>query len=253
MATLVVTTIGCGGSPAGPSNAISLRVQVVDDVTRQPIADPMFRLAVQLAGAKSSYTQPVVDGQANFPAVNEGEYRLTSSALFGYLQLDIVNVTIDESKTITLALAPIDDFGVEEIAVEGQGVIPVGGTIAIPVRGVTLRIRGKYQSPRSPFPAKNSFSVLIPSLNPDVDGFGHEGGRTESGPVSPHGFELVIPDWTPCARIVNGRLVNCYTASDTLVLTMSTPFDRGFGGSPLIRKYQKWPLKFELAPNCCLP
>ena len=245
--------IGCEGSPTGPSNAITLRVQVVDDATRQPITDAGFRLQVALAGAKDSYTQPVVNGEANFPAVAEGEYRVTTAALYGYLQLDIVSVTLDQSKVITLPLAPIDDFGVEQISVDGQGVIPVGGTIAIPVRGVTLRMRGKYQSPRSPYPARNLFSVLVPSLNPDVDGFGHEGGRTESGPVSPAEFELVIPDWTPCSRIVNGRLVNCYTAADTLVLTMSTPFDRGFGGSPLIRKYQKWPLKFELAPNCCVP
>jgi hypothetical protein len=249
----VVTTIACGGSPTGPSNAISLRVQVIDDATRQPITDPGFRLQVHLAGAGDSYTEPVVNGHANFAAVNAGDYRLTASALFGYLQLDVVNLSVEESKTITLALASIDDFGVEQISVDGQGVIPVGGTIAIPVRGVTLRMRGKYQSPRSPFPARNSFSVLIPSLNPDVDGFGHEGGRTESGPVSANEFKLVIPNWTPCARIVSGRLVNCYAASDTLVLTMSTPFDRGFGGSPLIRKYQKWALKFELAPTCCLP
>jgi len=86
-----------------------------------------------------------------FPAVARGEYRLTTVALFGYLQVDVVAVTVDQSKTITLALAPIDDLGVEQISVDGQGTIPVGGTVVIPLRGVTLRMRGKYQSPRSPW------------------------------------------------------------------------------------------------------
>lgn len=71
--------------------------------------------------------------------------------------------------------------------------------------------------------------------------------------MSPSEFELAIPNWTPCSRIVDGRLVSCYTSADTLMLTMSTPFERGFGGSPLIRKYQSWALKFDLAPGCCLP
>jgi hypothetical protein len=253
LAVLLTMGLACDRSPAGPSRGFSLRVQVVDDITRQPIANPMYRLQLQLAGASASFTQPVVDGTAVFPNVLEGEYRLTTAALFGYLQLDLLTVLLDQSKTMTLSLTPIDDLGVEQILVDGQGTIPVGGTIAIPLRGVTLRMRGKYQSPRSPWPARNLFSATVPSLNPDVDGFGHEGGRTESGPLSPSDFELAIPNWTPCSRIVDGRLVNCYTSADTLMLTMSTPFEGGFGGSPLIRKYQKWALKFELVPGCCLP
>lgn len=253
--TVVLTlgSIACGSSPTAPSDGTSLRVQVIDDATRQAITDPVYRLELNLAGTVNSYAQPVVNGSATFPGVAHGEYRLTTAALFGYLQIDVVSVTVDQSKTVTLALAPIDDLGVEQISVDGQGTIPVGGTIAIPVRGVMLRMRGKYQSPRSPWPARNLFTALVPALNPDVDGFGHEGGRTESGPASPNEFELSIPNWTPCARIVDGRLINCYASSDTLVLTMSTPFDRGFGGTPLIRKYQKWALKFDLAPGCCLP
>ena len=254
---IVVFTLGtlaCAGTPTAPSDRTSLRVQVIDDATRRVITDSVYRLELELTGSRDSYTQPVVNGIATFPDVAHGEYRLTTVALFGYLQIDVVAVAVDESKTMTLALAPIDDFGVEQISVDGQGTIQTGGTIAIPVRGVMLRMRGKYQSPRSPWPAKNSFSVLVPALNPDVDGaFGHEGGRTESGPVSPNEFELTIPNWTPCARIGDGRLIDCYTSSDTLMLTMSTPFDRGFGGTPLIRKFQKWALKFDLAPGCCLP
>ena len=252
-AVLILANLACGSSPTAPSDGTSLRVQVIDDATRQAITDPVYRIQLQLSGTGNSYTQPVVNGGAMFPNVARGEYRLTTTTLFGYLQIDVVAVTVDQAKTITLALAPIDDLGVEQISVDGQGAIPVGGTIAIPVRGVMLRMRGKYQSPRSPWPAKNLFTALVPALNPDVDGFGHEGGRTESGPVSPNEFELSIPNWTPCARIVDGRLINCYTSSDTLVLTMSTPFDRGFGGTPLIRKYQNWALKFDLAPGCCLP
>lgn len=250
---LIVGSLACESSPTAPSKGTSLRVHVIDDVTRQAITDPVYRLELQLTGTRDSYTQPVVNGIASFPDVAHGAYRLTTAALFGYLQIDVVAVDVDQSKTMTLALAPIDDLGVEHILVDGQGTIPVGGTIAIPVRGVMLRMRGKYQSPRSPWPAKNSFAVLVPALNPDADGFGHEGGRTESGPVSPNEFELSVPNWTPCARIVDGRLIDCYTSSDTLALTMSTPFDRGFGGTPLIRKYQKWALKFDLAPGCCLP
>lgn len=253
LAVLVVGGLACGSSPTAPSDGTSLRVQVIDDATRQAITDPIYRLELQLTGTGTSYTQRVVNGSATFPAVARGEYRLTTSALFGYLQIDVVAVTVDQTRTITLALAPIDDLGVEEISVDGQGTIPVGGTIVIPLRGVMLRMRGRYQSPRSPWPARNSFSVLVPALNPEVDGFGHEGGRTDSRPVSRNEFELSIPNWTPCARIVDGRLIGCYTSSDTLVLTMSTPFDRGFGATPLIRKYQRWALKFDLAPGCCLP
>ena len=253
LAVLIAGGLACDSLPTAPSSAGSLRVQVIDDLTRQPIADPVYRLEMHLTGANNSYAQPVMKGSATFPAVAEGEYRLNTAALFGYLQVDVVAVSIEKSQTITLALAPIDDFGVEQISVDGQGTIPDGGTIAIPVRGVTLRMRGRYQSPRSPWPAKNLFAVSVPSVNPDVDGFGHEGGRTESGPVSPSEFELTIPNWTPCSQIVEGRLVNCYTSADTLMLTMSTPFERGFGGSPLIRKYQKWALKFDLAPGCCVP
>jgi hypothetical protein len=249
---LLAMSAACGGSPTEPSESGSLRVQVVDDLTRQPITNPIYRLELQLAG-NHSYTQPVVNGTATFRDVAHGAYRLATTALFGYLQLDVIDINVDGSQTLTLALAPIDDLGVEQISVDGQGVIPVGGTIVIPLRGVTLRMKGKYQSPRSPWPARNSFSVTVPAINPDVDGFGHEGGRTESGPTSANEFELSMPNWTPCSRIVDGRLVSCYTSSDTLMLTMSTPFDRGFGGTPLIRKYQKWPLRFELAPECCLP
>ena len=253
LVVLIAFVMACDSSPTAPSGAASLRVQVTDDLTRQPITDPVYRLEVRLTGANNTYAQPVVNGSAKFAALAEGEYRLTTTALFGYLQLDVVTVRVEKSTTATLALAPIDDFGVEQISVDGQGTIPVGGTIAIPVRGVTLRMRGKYQSPRSPWPAKNLFAISVPSLNPEADGFGHEGGRTESGPVSPSEFELAIPNWTPCSRIVEGRLVSCYTTADTLMLTMSTPFERGFGGSPLIRKYQSWALKFDLAPGCCLP
>jgi hypothetical protein len=53
--------------------------------------------------------------------------------------------------------------------------------------------------------------------------------------------------------LVSGRLSDCFSSADTLLLTMSTPFDGRFGGAPLIRKSQKWPLKFELSPECCLP
>lgn len=253
---LVVLTglvLACDSLPTAPSSAGSLVVRIVDDLTRQPITDPIYRLEVKLAGANNAYAQPVVKGSATFPAIAEGEYRLTTTGLFGYLQLDVVTVSVEKSKTMTLALAPIDDFGVEQISVDGQGTIPVGGTIAIPVRGVTMRMRGKYQSPRSPWPAKNLFTVSVPALNPDADGFGHEGGRAESGPLSAGEFELAIPNWTPCSQIVEGRLVNCYNSADTLMLTMSTPSERGFGGSPLIRKFQSWALKFDLATGCCLP
>ena len=253
LAVLSAGSVACGSSPTAPSDRMSLRVQVLDDASRQAITDSVYRLELRLTGSGNSYTQPVINGAATFPAVARGDYRLTTTSLFGYLQIDVVAVTVDESKSVTLALAPIDDLGVEQISVDGQGTIPVGGTIAIPVKGVTLRMRGKYQSPRSPWPAKNLFTVSVPALNPDVDGFGHDGGRAESGPVSPGEFELAIPNWTPCAQIADGRLIDCYTSADTLILTMSTPFDRGFGGTPLIRKYQKWALKFELAPGCCLP
>src|SRR5204862_1702316 len=116
---LLAGGLACDSLPTAPSSAGSLRVQVIDDLTRQPIADPVYRLELQLTAPNNSYAQPVVKGSATFPAVAEGEYRLNTAALFGYLQVDVVTVSIEKSQTITLALAPIDDFGVEQIAVDG--------------------------------------------------------------------------------------------------------------------------------------
>ncbi len=246
-----IVLAACDSSPTSPSGDASLRVQVVDEGTGTPITDSAYRLELQLTADSRSYTQPVVNGTANFSGVVPAEYRLTSTSLFGYLQLDVLNVAVESSKSITLRLAPIDDFGVEQISVDGQGAVSPNGTVAIPMRGVTLRLRGKYQSPRSPWPAANGFNVAIRSST--SDSFGHDGGATEGGPTSPNEFEIAIPNWTPCTRITNGRLTDCFSSADTLLLTMSTPFDGRFGGAPLVRKSQRWPLRFELAPECCLP
>jgi hypothetical protein len=121
------------------------------------------------------------------------------------------------------------------------------------VRGVTLRVRGRYQSPRSPFPAANGFSATIPSATAGIDGVGHEGGGTSGQPLSPGEFEISIPNWTPCTRFTGNRLSQCFTASDTIVLAMTTPFSGRFGGAPLIRKSQRWPLQYTLSADCCLP
>ena len=247
----VILAAACDSSPASPSGHSSLRVQVVDDVTGAPITDSGYRLELQLTAADRAYTQPVVNGTADFSGVVAGSYRLTTTSLFGYVQLDVLNVTVAGISSTTLRLAPIDDFGVEQISVDGQGAIPLNGTIAIPPRGVTLRFRGRYQSPRSPWPTPNGFSVSIQSATSDT--FGHDGGATTGGPTSATEFEIAVPNWTPCARLVDGRLSDCFSSADTLRLTMSTPFDGRFGGVPLIRKSQKWPLKFELAADCCLP
>jgi hypothetical protein len=247
----VIVAAACNSSPSSPSGDASLRVQVVDDGTGASITDSVYRLELQLTSAGRAYTQPVVNGIANFSSVVPAEYRLTSTSLFGYLQLDVLNVAVEGNKSTTLRLAPIDDFGVEQISVDGQGAVPLNGTIAIPLRGVTLRFRGRYQSPRSPWPAANGFGVAIRSAASDT--YGHDGGRTTGGATSANEFEIAIPNWTPCSRFVDGRLSECFSSSDALLLTMSTPFDGRFGGAPLIRKSQKWPLKFELVPDCCLP
>ena len=246
----VLLAAACDDSPASPSGHSSLRVQVIDDATGRPITDSGYRLELQLTSADRAYTQPVVNGTADFSGVVAGAYRLTATSLFGYLQLDVLNLTVAGVTSTTLRLAPIDDFGVEQISVDGQGAVPLNGTIAIPLRGVTLRFRGKYQSPRSPWPAANGFGVAIRSAS---DTYGHDGGRTTGGATSANEFEIAIPNWTPCSRFVDGRLSECFSSSDTLLLTLSTPFDGRFGGAPLIRKSQKWPLKFELVPDCCLP
>jgi len=253
VAGLILVVAACDSSPTSPSGDAALRVQVLDERTGMAITDSVYRLELQLTAPGGSYTQPVVNGAAQFSGIAPAEYRLTTNSLFGYLQLDLLTLDVEGSQTMTLRLTPIDDLGVEQVSVDGLGSIPKGGTIAIPVRGVTLRLRGRYQSPRSPWPAQNEFSANIPSSTAGIDGVGHEGGRSTGDALSPTEFEIAVPNWTPCTRFADGRLSECFTSSDILVLTMSTPFIGGFGGSPLVRKSQQWPLKYELAPDCCLP
>jgi hypothetical protein len=248
-----ITLAACNRSPSSPSGGdATLRVQVVNDATGTAITDPVFRIELQLDADGRTLTASVVNGMAEFSGVVPDDYRLTTTALFGYLQVDLVTVRVEGETALTLRLAAIDDLGVEQISADGRDV-PMGGTIAIPVRGVTLRLRGKYQSPRSPFPAANRFSAQIPSATSGIDGVGHEGGATVGQPISATEFEISIPNWTPCTRFSGNRLSQCFTDSDIIVLTMSTPFDGRFGGAPLIRKSQRWPLKFILPADCCLP
>ena len=69
LALVIACGPACDSLPTAPSTAGSLRVQVIDDITRQPIAAPVYRLEMQLTGANNSYAQPVVNGSATFPAV----------------------------------------------------------------------------------------------------------------------------------------------------------------------------------------
>ncbi len=252
LGALLLLALACGGSPSSPSGDATLRVQVVDETTNAAITDPVHRLELHLTAINRTYSSPVVNGVAEFTGIVPDDYRLTTTSLFGFLQLDIVTVTVEGEASATLRLTPIDDLGIEEISADGRPV-PMGGSIASPPRGVTLRFRGRYKSPRSPFPEPNGFSAQLPSTTPGIDGVGHEGGATIGRPLSPSEFEIVIPNWTPCTRFTGNRLSSCFTASDIIVLTMSTPFVGGFGGVPLIRKSQRWPLRFEFGPECCLP
>ncbi len=252
LAAILLVAAACDNSPSSPSGDASLRVLVINEATNAAIVNPAHRLELHLTAPARTYTQPVVDGRAEFTDVVPDEYRLTTTSLFGYLQLDLLTVGVKDATSLTLPLAPIDDLGVEQVSVDGLAV-PMGGMISIPPRGVTLRLRGRYQSPRSPAPAANGFSVSIPSVTPGIDGVGHEGGATTGQPLSADEFEIAIPNWTPCTRFAGARLSGCFTASDALVLTMSTPFSGRFGGTPLIRKSQRWPLTYVLSADCCLP
>jgi hypothetical protein len=249
---VILVTAACDRLPTSPSSA-ALQVHVVDDSTGSPITDSVYRLELQLTAHNRMYTQPVVNGIAEFSDVVPADYRLTTNALFGYVQLDFLTVTVEGARSMTLRLAPIDDLGIERISVDGQADVQPNGTIAIPLRGVTLRLRGKYQSPRSPWPAENEFGAAVVSATPGIEGVGHEGGTTTSGPLSANDFEIAIPNWTPCTRLVDGRLSDCFSNSEILLLTMSTPLVGGSGGARLIQKSQTWPLKYDLAPGCCLP
>src|SRR5207244_807710 len=108
----------CCSGPAAPSASPSLVVRVVDDLTREPIVDPVFGLLVMATGP-ATYRQPVVGGTANFMNTVAGTYQISADYTFGYRQLDVISVVVDKPKEITLPLLLVDDLGVAEVLVDG--------------------------------------------------------------------------------------------------------------------------------------
>jgi hypothetical protein len=243
---LATTLAGCGGPAAPGSGTASLSVRVIDESTSAPILDSVYAVSVQLVGPQT-YTQAAANGTAEFSSIAPGDYVVTASVLFGYIQLDYLKVSLTGPKTLTVSLTPIDDLGVQEVVVDGQGSIPRGGTITVPASGVTIHFRGKYRSSQSPWPIVNFFTADVGSSEP---GFGTHGFPTLSTASSASDFEVTTMNFTPCRTLFG--TTTCYTRSESIHLFLQTPvIPSHFGRIPLARKDQPWPLTFILGPGCC--
>lgn len=124
---LVVISICCGG-PTQPSGSVSVVVRVVDELSELPILDPAFGITVTLTGP-STATQAAIGATAVFSGLAPGAYAVTTDYVYGYRQREAMSVMLDGRHSVTLPLLPVDDLGVTEVVVDGQGSIPKGGTI----------------------------------------------------------------------------------------------------------------------------
>jgi hypothetical protein len=229
-------------SPSGPSGSSSLAVQLLDELTGQPITDAGFGIVVQIAGPGISTQQPV-NGTAVFSGIASGTYRVTTDVGYGYRQLDIVTVNVDGTNSLPLKLKPIDDLMVTGIFVDGQGSIPDGGTIDIPFEGVTLRFRGKYRPLKYPWPSEYVFQVYFNSAQ-DLR-------SVQSEPTNSSDWQSTQTGWVPCTRDAQ-RNQRCDTSGDLLNLY----FAKYFGSQAqeaLMVKTQQWLVHFRLTPGCCRP
>jgi hypothetical protein len=244
---LVAAFAGCGSPAAPEAGTTSLSVRVLDESTGTPILDSVYAVAVQLVGPQT-YTQAAVSGTAEFPSIAPGDYVVTASVLFGYIQLDYLKVSLSGPKTMTVPLTPIDDLGVQEVIVDGQGSIQRGGTINVPASGVTIHFRGKYRSSRSPWPIVNLISASPESSVPGA--FAHDSDKSVTV-SSASDFEVTETNFVPCHQAHTGSPITCYTQSDVIHLVMTTPSTRIVIAKPLAIKDQPWPLKFVLGAGCC--
>ena len=230
----LLSAIGCGASPTGPDGGFTVTVTVLDEVTSQPIVDQSFGVSVRLGAAGA---QAAANGKAVISGIASGTYRLTTEIDYGYTQLDLISVTVDASKAVTLRLKPIDDLAVTEVFVEGQGLIAKGGAFDVPAEGVTLRYRGRYQSIKYPWPSL----LLIQPGTTASNGQAFGGGtRASSVQVSATDWEYTYFGWKPCDG------ATCRTSSEFVNLYMAKVLGSPFNQDALMNKQQRWPMTFRL-------
>jgi hypothetical protein len=238
----------CGGSPAAASGASSLTVRLVDDVSGQPIVDPVFGITVRMAGT-ANLAQRANNGFAVFTGISAGTYTLTSEIGFGYMQMDAVSVRVAGPTSVDARLTPIEDLIVTEVVAEGQGSIPDGGTILVPADGVNLRVRGRYQTRKSPWPAQNQFFVDT-YFAIEARSLGSE--RSEKGnALSADEWEIIVDGYKPCTQDLEAQ-THCYSPASDLIADFYTPSRGGRdAGAFLALRRQPWTLNFRLGPGCC--
>jgi hypothetical protein len=253
VAVLCIVEVCCGGptTPSGttPTGSPSLVVRVLDDSTRLPITDSAFGIVVRLDG-QATYSQPAIGGTASFPSLASGIYRLTTEYAYGYRQVDLVSLTVDRPQTFTLSLLPFDDLGVTEVLVDGQGSIPKGGTIDIPLEGVTVTFRGRYQLVSYTSPLRLTFRANFSAPS------GNELGPLlgfAAGPLTATDWEVTRRGWIPC--YVDYRpsspTTTCLTVTDSIVLELYDPLGRAGAGTSIMGRHQPWPVTYRLASGCC--
>lgn len=244
---LLIHAAACGRSPAAASGASSLTVRLVDDTSGQPIVDPVFGITVRMAGTAN--VARAINGLAVFTGVSPGTYAVTSDVGFGYMQMDAVSVRVAGPTSVDARLTPIEDLIVTEVVAEGQGSIPDGGAILVPADGVNLRLRGRYQTRKSPWPAQNQFFVDT-YFAIEARSLGSE--RSEKGdPLSVDEWQIVIDGYKPCTRDLEAQ-THCYSPSSDLIVDFYTPSRGGRdAGAFLALRRQPWTLNFRLGPGCC--
>ncbi len=139
---------------------------------------------------------------------------------------------------------PTDDIRVTQVIVAGQGSIPWGGTIDVPVDGVTITFRGTYQL-RGAQPPR----LFIEAYPFSSEIFGTGAAPRTGGPQGATAWEITMTRWVPCA----GGLLNlrCVTLTESIHLGMTDPDGRAGAGTAIVNKEQPWPISYRLAPGCC--
>lgn len=243
LSSLSLIGVCCGG-PTAPSGDASVVVRVIDEATSLPIVDPAFGISVKLTGP-ATYTRTVSGGTASFSSVVSGTYSLTTEFTYGYRQLDLISIIIDRPQTFTLPMLPVDDLGLTEVLVDGQGSIPKGGSINVAADGVTLTFRGRYQLVKYPRPSLLGF-LADPFSAPFEYG---TAASYVTAPPSDTQWEFTMSRWVPCL----GGSVNltCVTASESILLRLNDPRARAGAGTTIMSRLQSWPITYRLAPDCC--
>lgn len=234
----------CCGGPTSPTGEASLVVRVVDDVTSLPIIDPVFGISVHLTGP-AAYSQTATGGTARFSRMVPGTYSLTTEFSYGYRQLDIISVVVDRPLTFTLPMLPVDDIGLTEVFVDGQGIIPQGGFISVAADGVNITFRGRYQLVKYARPPLFGF-LADPFSAP------FEYGTAASyvpGPPSDTQWEFTMSRWIPC--LGSSANLRCLTASESILLRLTDPHARAGAGTTIMNRMQPWPIRYRLALDCC--